>query len=55
MIAAEMSNWAAPTTKTSCRIDHKRRNESSSPIENSNRMMPSSAKGSIASGLEMVT
>ena len=46
---------AAPTTNTSRRIDHKRRNESSSPIENRTRMIPSSANGLIASGLEIVT
>ena len=34
---------------------HSRRNDSSSPIEKSSRMMPNSANGSIASGLVMVT
>ena len=33
---------------------HKRRNESSSPMENSNNMMPSSAKGAIESGSVIV-
>ena len=55
MIAAALSNSAAPAPNTSRRMPHSRRNDSSSPIENSNRTMPSSAKGSIASGFEIVT
>jgi hypothetical protein len=46
---------AAPVPNTAPRIDHMRLNDSSSPIENSSKMMPSSAKGSIACGSEMVT
>ena len=55
MSSAEPISSAAPTPNTSRRIAHSRRNDSSSPIENSSRMMPNSANGSIASGLVMVT
>ena len=55
MITAAPTSSAAPTPNTIRRIDHKRRNDSSRPIENSNRTMPSSAKGATASGFEIVT
>ena len=50
----EPSNSAAPVPNTNRRIDHKRRNDSSSPIENSSRTMPNSANGSIACGSVIV-
>ena len=43
-----------PSPKTSRRICHKRRNDSSSPIVKRSRMIPNSAKGSSASGSVMV-
>ena len=49
------SNSAAPTPKTNRRMPHKRLKDSSRPIENKSRMIPNSAKGSIASRFEMVT
>ena len=55
MTKAETISSAAPTPNTSRRIVHSLRNDSSSPIEKSSRMMPNSANGSIASGFEMVT
>ena len=51
---AEPISSAAPVPNTSCRIAHNRRNDSSSPIENSSRMIPNSASGSIAWGLVIV-
>ena len=45
----------APSPNTSRRIAHNRSNDSSSPIENSSRMIPNSANGAIASGSVMVT
>ncbi|MDG5972204.1 hypothetical protein JAGODDHD_02967 [Sphingomonas paucimobilis] len=51
---AEPSNSAAPVPNTSLRIAQSLRKESSNPMENSNNMMPNSAKGSIDSGLEIV-
>jgi hypothetical protein len=52
--SAQSRSCAAPTPKTSRRIVHRRRKESSRPIANSRRTMPNSAKGLTASGLEMV-
>jgi hypothetical protein len=55
MIAADISSSAAPTPNTSRRMFHNRLNDSSRPIENNSRMMPSSAKGAMALGFEIVT
>ena len=48
------SNSSAPSPNTSRRICHSRLKLSSSPMVNSSRMMPNSAKGSSASGSEIV-
>ena len=56
-IASELpitSSSIAPSPKTSLRICHSRLKLSSSPIVNSSRMMPNSAKGSSASGSDIV-
>ena len=55
MISAESRSSAAPTPKTSFRKDHNRLNESSSPMVNSNRMMPNSANGASLPGSLIVT
>ncbi len=54
MMTAQASSSAAPTPNTIRRIDHKRRKDSSSPIEKSRSTMPSSANGSIRCELEIV-
>ena len=46
---------AAPTPNTLRRIAHKRLKLNSSPIANSKRMIPNSAKGSIPAGLVIDT
>ncbi len=51
---ADPISSAAPVPNTSRRIAHSLRKDSSNPMENNNKMMPNSAKGSIDSGLEMV-
>lgn len=51
--AATVSS-AAPRPKTSRRMLHNRRRDSSSPIEKSSRMMPSSANGAIEAGSVIV-
>ena len=53
-IMPDAISCAAPVPKTNWRIDHRRLNDSSSPIENSSNTMPNSAKGSIACGSEIV-
>ena len=49
--SADKISSAAPTPKTSRRILQSRRKRSSSPTEKSSRMIPNSAKGSIACGI----
>lgn len=51
---ADPISSAGPVPNTCARIAHSRLNDSSSPIENSSRMMPNSANGSIECGLDMV-
>ena len=55
MIAADTISSADPVPNTRRRMLHKRLNESSRPIAKRRSTIPSSAKGSIASGLEIVT
>ena len=49
------NNSIGPIRKIVRRICHRRWNESSSPIENSSRMMPNSAKGASRPGSLIVT
>ena len=55
MRAADMVSSSAPSPNTSRRIDHNRLKLSSSPMVNSSRMIPNSAKGSSPCGSVIVT